>query len=77
MGAIAAMGLTRVLCYQVDDARRAGHLQIVLGDYESAPAPVSLVYQRQGRLPLKARAFLDFATPRLRARLTGTNTPVM
>ncbi len=67
--AIVGLGLTRVLCYQVEDARRAGKLKIVLGDYESAPAPVSLVYQRQGRLPLKVRAFLDFATPRLRARL--------
>jgi DNA-binding transcriptional LysR family regulator len=67
--AVAGLGLTRVLCYQVEDARRAGKLKIVLGDYESAPAPVSLVYQRQGRLPLKVRAFLDFATPRLKARL--------
>jgi DNA-binding transcriptional LysR family regulator len=67
--AIASLGLTRVLCYQVEHARRAGKLRIVLGAYESAPAPVSLVYQRQGRLPLKVRAFLDFATPRLKARL--------
>jgi DNA-binding transcriptional LysR family regulator len=75
--AIAGIGLTRVYCYQVEEARRAGRLKIVLGDYESAPAPVSLVYQRQGRLPLKVRAFLDFATPRLRARLAGTNPPAM
>jgi DNA-binding transcriptional LysR family regulator len=66
-----------VLCYQVEDARRAGTLRIVLGNHESVPAPVSLVYQRQGRLPLKVRAFLDFATPRLRARLAGTNAPAM
>lgn len=70
--ATAGLGLTRVLCYQIEDARRAGKLRIVLGDHESAPAPVSLVYQRQGRLPLKVRAFLDFAAPRLRSRLADT-----
>jgi hypothetical protein len=28
-----------------------------------------LLHAQQGRIPLKLRAFLDFATPRLRARL--------
>lgn len=67
--AVAGIGLTRVLCYQMQAARRAGQLRIVLDNYEPAPAPVSLVYPRQGRMPLKVRAFLDFAAPRLRARL--------
>ena len=31
--------------------------------------PVSLVHPARGRLPLKLRAFLDFAAPRLKARL--------
>jgi len=70
--AIAGIGLTRVLCYQMQAARRAGQLRIVLGDCEPTPAPVSLVYPRQGRMPLKVRAFLDFVAPRLRARLADT-----
>ena len=70
--AIAGIGLTRVFCYQMQAARRAGQLRIVLGDCEPAPAPVSLVFARQGRMPLKVRAFLDFAAPRLRARLADT-----
>jgi hypothetical protein len=32
---------------------------------------VHVVYDRQSRLPLKMRAFIDFVTPRLRDRLTN------
>ena len=37
--------------------------------FEPAPWPVSMVYAEQARLPLKLRAFIDFAGPRLKARL--------
>ena len=67
--AIAGTGITRVLSYQIAEVVRAGELEIVLRDFESASWPVSLVYPSQGRLPLKLRAFLDFAVPRLK---TGT-----
>jgi len=67
--ALADVGITRVLCYQVEDARRAGHLEFVLKDFETVPAPISLVHGGQRRVPLKLRAFLDFAAPRLRERL--------
>lgn len=67
--AAAGLGLTRVLSYQMADAVRAGALKIVLEDFEPAPWPISLVHSGQGILPLKLRAFLDFAGPRLRARL--------
>lgn len=67
--AIASAGLTRVLSYQVAEALEAGKLIRVLAEHEPAPAPVSLVYRAGGAAPLKQRAFLDFATPRLRARL--------
>jgi hypothetical protein len=46
-----------------------GRIQIVLAEYEPAPAPVSLIYRSQGLTPLKVRMALDFAAPRLRARL--------
>ncbi len=69
--AVAGAGLTRVLCYQIEAAERDGRLQRVLRSFEPAPAPISLVYTAQRRLPLKLRAFLDFATPRLRERLAG------
>ncbi len=67
--AIAGVGLTRVLSYQVAAAIKAGALALVLRKFESAPIPVSLVYYRQALLPAKLRAFLDFAAPRLKARL--------
>jgi DNA-binding transcriptional LysR family regulator len=66
--AIAGTGVTRVLCYQIDAAERGGQVQRVLRDFEPEPVPISLVHAGQRRLPLKLRAFLDFATPRLRER---------
>jgi len=68
--AVAGVGITRVLSYQVADAIRAGTLVLALREFEPTPAPVSLVYAGQGRLPLKLRAFLDFAAPRLKARFS-------
>jgi DNA-binding transcriptional LysR family regulator len=67
--AIAEVGITRVLSYQVASAVRAGTLALALREFEPKPWPVSLVYAGQGLLPLKLRAFLDFAAPRLKARL--------
>jgi DNA-binding transcriptional LysR family regulator len=67
--AIAGVGITRVLSYQIANARRAGALKIVLEAFEPAPWPVSLIYGEQGLLPIKLRAFIDYAAPRLKARL--------
>ena len=67
--AIAGLGVTRVLSYQVAGPMKAGLLNVVLQELEPAPSPVSLVYSGQRRLPLKLRAFLDFAAPQLKARL--------
>jgi DNA-binding transcriptional LysR family regulator len=67
--ATAAVGVTRVLSYQVASALRAGTLALVLQRFEPPPWPVSLVHAGGGLLPLKLRAFLDFAAPRLKARL--------
>ncbi|TPK15796.1 MULTISPECIES: LysR family transcriptional regulator [unclassified Mesorhizobium] len=67
--AIAGVGVTRVLSYQIVAAARSGTLRPVLRDFEPEPWPVNLVHAGQGRLPVKLRAFLDFAAPRLRERL--------
>jgi DNA-binding transcriptional LysR family regulator len=66
------VGITRVLSDQIADALRAGELAIVLQDFEPAPWAVSLVYAGQGLLPLKLRAFIDFAAPRLKARFSSS-----
>ena len=67
--AISGVGVTRVLSYQIDQASRAGLLDRVLRDFEPAPLPISLVYAGHTRLPLKLRAFLDFAARRMRERV--------
>ncbi|WP_235815506.1 LysR family transcriptional regulator [Cypionkella psychrotolerans] len=69
--AVSGVGLTRVLSYQITAARGAGHLMTVLEAYEPPPVPISLVFDGQGALPLKLRAFLDFAGPRIRERMVA------
>ncbi|UVK41926.1 LysR family transcriptional regulator [Mesorhizobium sp. AR07] len=67
--AIAGVGLTKVLSYQIEDALRSGTLRVLLREFEPEPWPVSLVHAGHGLLPVKLRAFLDFAAPRLKERL--------
>ena len=67
--AISGFGITRVLSYQVAPALKAGHLVRLLEAVEPPPLPVTLVYAGQRFLPLKLRAFLDYAAPRLRTAL--------
>ncbi|QGZ59306.1 LysR family transcriptional regulator [Paraburkholderia acidiphila] len=69
--AILGVGLIRVLSYQVAHAVRANALRVVLDTFEAAPLPINLVHAGQAPLPLKLRAFLDFASPRLRERTKG------
>ena len=67
--AVAGVGITRVLSYQIAEALRARTLKILLGGFEPEPSPVNLVYAGQGLLPIKTRAFVDFAAERLRRQL--------
>jgi len=46
--------------------RRAGSLYVALQSFEPPPSPVHPVYASGGLPPLKLRAFLDFAAPRLK-----------
>jgi DNA-binding transcriptional LysR family regulator len=65
----AGLGLAQTTSYQAEPGLRDGRLALVLRAFECAPTPVSLVYARQRLLPLKVRAFIDFAVPRLADRL--------
>ncbi|WP_256367218.1 LysR family transcriptional regulator [Acidisoma sp. L85] len=69
---LAGAGIIRAMSYQVADFVRGGVLQLVLEPFEPAPRPVHLIYDKQNRLPLKLRAFVDFVVPRLRDRLIAT-----
>jgi DNA-binding transcriptional LysR family regulator len=67
--AVQGVGVTRELHYQCAQGVSDGKLEIVLPAYEPAPLPIHLLHAGRGALPLKMRAFLDFAAPRLRERL--------
>lgn len=69
--AVAGVGLTTAISYQVAAAEQAGALVRVLQAFERDPAPVHLVHARPPPLPRKLRAFLDHAAPRLAARLAS------
>ena len=69
--ALSGLGVTRVLSYQAQEGLAAGRLLRLLQEFEPPPLPVSLVHAGQPRMPLKLRAFLDFAAPRLRAVLAA------
>jgi DNA-binding transcriptional LysR family regulator len=69
--AIAGAGITRVLSYMVDRAKRAGQLEFVLEEFEPPAWPIHLVHASQGAAPAKVRAFVDWVAPRLKARITG------
>jgi DNA-binding transcriptional LysR family regulator len=66
---LAGVGFIRAMSYQVVDFVRSGRMTVVLAPFEPSPRPVHLVYDKQNRLPLKVRAFVDFVVPRLRERL--------
>lgn len=70
--AIEGAGLIRVLSYQVEEAIARGSLIAVLEDFRTAPVPVHLLHGGQSIMPLKLRAFMDFASPRLHDRLQRT-----
>ena len=62
-------GITRVMSYKMEAARRTGALVIVLQEFEREPLPVHIVYTERKPMPLKLRVFLDWFTPRLKTRL--------
>lgn len=67
--ATASLGIARLVSYQAADALRSGRLVTVLDGFDTRRLPVSLIHAGRSPLPLKLRAFLDFAAPRLGARL--------
>jgi DNA-binding transcriptional LysR family regulator len=69
--AIGGAGVTRVLSYQVAEPVARGALKLILRAFEPETLPTHLLYAGQSLIPLKLRAFLDFAGPRLRTSLLG------
>jgi DNA-binding transcriptional LysR family regulator len=62
----AGIGITMALSYQLTTAPERGAVTTVLDEFRPAPLPINIVYAADRFLPIKVRAFLDFAAPRLK-----------
>lgn len=67
---LTGFGITNVLHYKVADHLRDGSLVQVLAEHEPPPLPVHVLHREGRHASRKARAFIDLAVERLRARLT-------
>jgi len=72
--AVAGAGISRALSYLIEDLLKSRSLVTLLDSYEPSPMPVSVIFPGQRHVPLKLRAFLDFAVPRLRKRFGYLST---
>src|SRR4029078_4293363 len=70
------LGLTRVLSYEEAEDVPRGELLRLPPAYEGDEVPIHLVYPGGRHPPPKLRAFLDFATPRLRRRCAAITRAV-
>jgi len=65
----AGIGIATAFSYQVADLVRSGELVPLLQEFMPPARPVSFVYSPNRFMPVKLRAFLDFALPRVKVRL--------
>jgi DNA-binding transcriptional LysR family regulator len=64
--ACAGIGITSAFAHNIQLALERGALTTLLNEFQPATQPVNLVYTANRFLPIKVRAFLDFAAPRLK-----------
>lgn len=66
-GALASLGITRLLSYQIATELADGKLKIILAEYEEAPWPVHVLHRESKYGSSKVRNFIDMLVERLRA----------
>jgi DNA-binding transcriptional LysR family regulator len=71
---VAGVGPGQFLCYQVRRLLEEGKLKRLLREFEAAPLPVHVIYPHARFLSANVRAFVDWAVPRLKARLPPLGT---
>lgn len=69
----AGVGVAMAFSYHVAELVKSGELTLLLQEFQPSPRPVSFVYPSNRFMPAKLRAFLDFALPKLRARLADVS----
>jgi DNA-binding transcriptional LysR family regulator len=69
-------GITTVLCCMVGERIRSGALVPILKHYWPALSPVQIIFPHRRLLAAKVRAFVDYATPRLRDAVSTYSTIV-
>jgi DNA-binding transcriptional LysR family regulator len=67
--AMAGLGITRLLNYQIAEPLRIGKLKIVLSEFESSSVPVHILHREGRHSSAKIRSFVDLMAERLRAEL--------
>jgi DNA-binding transcriptional LysR family regulator len=67
----AGIGIAIAYAYQLQGDPENAALTTLLDEFQPAALPVNLVYTADRFLPLKVRAFLDFAAPRLKRMFAG------
>ncbi len=65
--AMAGLGITRLLSYQVTEPLRSGKLKVILGEFEGEAVPIHIVHREGKHSSAKIRAFVDLMVERLRA----------
>lgn len=65
--AVAGLGITSLISYQIEPELTSGKLVAILRDYELKPLPVSIVHSESRYASSKIRAFIDLMSERLRA----------
>ena len=60
MAGLAGLGVMRVPSFLVNEQLRSGRLQRVLGDWDTAPVPLHVVYPQSRHLSATVRAFVEW-----------------
>jgi len=73
--ACAGIGIASAFSYHFQAAVKRGAITSLLDQFQPEPLPVNLVYAANRFLPIKVRAFLDFAAPRLKTAFAERQAP--
>lgn len=71
--AAAGVGIACIMSYQAAASVRDGSLLPILTEWAPPPFSVQIAHLSRQQQPLKLRAFLDFAAPRLQERLRAVS----